>query len=150
MPSPSPVDEATLAAIFALESVPQMGPGKFRDLFRAGIRPMEVVSGRAELPGSGKRIIQLRDAIRRLDKEAHRDAEQRASRQLAASQRYGAAILTYESHLYPQILLGGNYPIPALFARGDVNVLSARHSVACVGSRHIREPYVRRPEDFAR
>ena len=131
-----------LAAIFALESIKGFGPNKFKEIDAVGRTPEEVLDAPDLLPTRGKRGAALREAIAALPQNVRLDARERAERQLALATEYNSHILTYDDPAYPRRVYASNNPVPALFVRGPVELLSQDSAVACVGSRSIREPYV--------
>ena len=142
-----PVEE--LRALYLLESIKGFGPRAFTALRAAGITAATVCERPELLPLEGKRGENLRVAIRALNGEGHATATGRAETQLARAAAQGAAILTYESPAYPRNLLDSNNAVPVLYARGSLDVLTRRDSVACVGSRQLRHPYTDRHRAFA-
>jgi DNA processing protein len=98
----------------------------------------------------GKRAADLRRQLEKLPVNSLADFKARAVRQIKAAHRLGAAILTYSHPAYPRNVYESNYPVPALYARGKLEVLGYRQAVACVGSRQIREPYAQLHEEFAK
>jgi DNA processing protein len=139
-----------LAAILTLEAVKGFGPQKFRAMYDAKVTPAEVLQAPSRFPTSGKRADELRDAIIKLSPDDLADAERRAERQLERAAEYDSQIIIYGDPSYPANVFDSNNAVPVIYARGNVEVLSGRRVVACVGSRKIAEPYDLRHERFAR
>jgi DNA processing protein len=139
-----------LAAILALEAVKGFGPQKFRALYDAKITPAEVLQSPSLFPADGKRADGLRDAIVKLSPDDLADAERRAERQLERAVEYDAQIIVYGDPRYPANVFESNNAVPVIYARGNVEVLTGRRAVACVGSRRIDEPYNNLHKRFAR
>lgn len=139
-----------LAAIYALDSIRGLGPQAFRDLHERGLRATEIIRNPKALRTPGKRAADLRRQLERLPSEGLVEFKTRAARQIGAAHRLGAAILTYSHPAYPRNVYDSNNPVPVLYARGSLGVLGHRETVACVGSRGIREPYVQLHKEFAK
>ena len=103
-----------LAALFLLEGIRGFGPGKFKDLFEAGLRPADVLADPHRLPATGRRGEMLRTAIAKLTVDDRQEADVRAVRQLVRAAAYRARIVTYESELYPSNAYASNNPVPVL------------------------------------
>ncbi|MXX18161.1 MAG: hypothetical protein F4X03_12980 [Dehalococcoidia bacterium] len=139
-----------LTALYRLESIRGFGPQKFKQLAVAGVSCTEVVADPARLPFRG-RIGQSIDAQLRAQTDADvATIRGRAVRQILAAMRHEARIVTYPSGSYPQHLFESNNAVPALFVRGNTDVLGIHTAVACVGSRQIRPPYDELHSEFAR
>lgn len=134
---PSP-DE--LSAIFTLEEVRGFGPQKFKELHQIGRSPSDVLAEPELLPTPGKRGATLIAGIRELDAPTMAKTRDRAQKELAQAEELGAHILTYNDPAYPSSVYTSNNPVPVIWVRGDLGLLSER-AIACVGSRHIRSPY---------
>jgi DNA protecting protein DprA len=155
-----PVDEAIeravgvtlddLTAFFVLLAVKGFGPQKFKELHENGLRAVDVVHGRAELPTAGKRGDMLRAQLAEEVQSLLPLSRGRASRQLHAAKSLGGRILTYHHSAYPKNVFESNNPVPILFARGAFDLLKNRRVVACVGSRQIRPPYDELHRAFSR
>ena len=130
-----------LGDIFMLDAVKGFGPQKFKDLHKNGISASSVLKNPQLMERFGKRGLDYCKQIEAADGNSRPDAYARAERQLKAAREAAAAILTYDRSLYPRVLYDSNYPVPVLYARGDLGVLNKEKSVACVGSRKIRPPY---------
>ena len=139
-----------LAAVLALESIKGFGPQKFRELTDAGLVARDVLRDPEALPTGGKRGQAFREELRALAQRDLHEFEQRASRQLERASDEGASILLHGHPAYPRTLWASNNPVPVLYVRGDLGLLNAGPSVACVGSRQIRPPYEERQREFAR
>jgi DNA processing protein len=139
-----------LTAVFALESIKGFGPQKFRELAEAGLSSSDVLQEPAKLPTTGKRGEAFRAELQELGRRGLYEFERRAMRQIERAQENDASILLHGHPAYPRTLWASNNPVPVLYVRGDVALLNVDRSVACVGSREIREPYLRRQHEFAR
>src|SRR2546422_3011738 len=139
-----------LTAFFVLLAVRGFGPQKFKELHESGLRAVDVVHGRAELPTAGKRGDTLRAQLAKEVQSLLPLSRGRASRQLHAAKNLGGRILTYSHSAYPKNVFESNNPVPILFARGAFDVLKNRRVVACVGSRQIRPPYEELHRAFSR
>ena len=138
-----------LESIYALDSIKQFGPQKFKLLHEAGLNPAQVLDDHTLLPISGKRGDQFRSEIAALTDDDRRAVRVRAARQWERAKELQASILTYRHPCYPANVYHSNNPIPVLFARGNCEVLRSESVVACVGSRGIRNPYSRMHEVLA-
>lgn len=132
-----------LESIYALDSIKQFGPQKFKQLHEAGLDPAEVLDDHTLLPIGGKRGEYFRREIAGMTDDARRALRTRAKRQLVRAQELQASILTYQHPLYPANVYRSNNPVPVLYARGNCEILRSELVVACVGSRRIRQPYSR-------
>ena len=144
------IDVDDLTALYRLEAIRGFGPQKFKQLAAAGVTCPEAVSDPAKLPFRGK-TGQSIDSQLRAQTEAEIVAiRARAVRQITTAFRLGASIITYANANYPRRLFESNNAVPALFARGNTDVLGIRATVACVGSREIRAPYDELHSEFAK
>ncbi len=132
-----------LASIYALDSINQFGPQKFKQLYEAGLDPVNVLDDHRILPIRGKRGEQFRTAITEMTDETRNTAWARAERQIRRAKELQGVILTYRHPCYPTNVFHSNIPEPVLYARGNCEVLRSELVVACVGSRAIRRPYSR-------
>ena len=130
-----------LESIYALDSIKQFGPQKFKQLHEAGVDPARVLDGHTRLPIGGKRGEHFRREIAEMTDQARGIARARAERQLDRASKLGASILTYRHPCYPANVFHSNNPVPVLYTRGNCDVLRSESVVACVGSRGIRYPY---------
>ncbi len=138
-----------LTSLILLESLKGFGPQKFKDLHRAGLRPIDVLREPQLLPTPGKRGERFRQALRELDAADRNVAQARAVRQLLRARDNNARIVTYDHAGYPRSVYDSNNPIPILYARGNLDLLGYDRSVACVGSRETSPPYSDRHYEFA-
>ncbi len=138
-----------LESIYALDSIKQFGPQKFKQLHEAGLDPAQVLDDHTLLPIEGKRGEQFRGEIAEMTGDARGNARARAERQLERARELRATILTYRHPCYPANVFHSNNPVPVLYARGNCEVLKSESVVACVGSRRIRPPYSRVHEVLA-
>lgn len=143
------VDEDLLTALYALDSIKGFGPQKFKELYLSGMRPEDVLRDPAGLPIPGKRGDDFRTQLREISTDLGKIRE-RARKQLEVAAKHGAFLLTYEDPRYPRNVFESNNPIPVLYVRGAVDVLSHRRTVACVGSRAISPAYELLHTAFAR
>ena len=132
-----------LESIYALDSIKQFGPQKFKQLHEAGLDPAQVLDDHTLLPIKGKRGEQFRSEIAEMTDDARATVRARAARQLERASELRASILTYRHPCYPANVFHSNNPVPVLYARGNCEVLRSESVVACVGSRGIRNPYAR-------
>lgn len=139
-----------LADIFMLDSVKGFGPQKFKELHEARVAVSDLLSQPREMQRFGKRGHDFLKQITQLGSKGREDARLRAKRQIEAASQSDGGILTYDNPNYPPTLYRSNLPVPALYARGDLSVLRAQKTVACVGSRNIRLPYSELHDAFAR
>ena len=149
MPFQQYLNQDQLANIFILESIKGFGPQKFKDLHRNNITASRVLDEPQLMSRFGKRGLDFCAQIMAIDDKYKRDAVARAKRQLEVAQDTTAVILTYEHPHYPRVLYDSNYPVPVLYARGDLNVLNSEKCIACVGTRNIRLPYNELHKAFA-
>jgi hypothetical protein len=138
---PVEVTSEQLADLFVLDALKGFGPQKFKILRAASLEPHEVVHDASRLPLPGKTGDKLRDSLSKMTGTTFAECRARALRQIEVARKHGAHILTYDHPAYPDNLLASSHPIPFLFARGNIGVLSNRMTVACVGSRGLRPPY---------
>ncbi len=139
----------TLAAAMALERLRFFGPQKFRETHRQGLSPLEMIEDPMRLIVGGSRLAAFREQLARTTGSEWNLYLDQAERQLAAATKQGARILLYGDADYPPALMESAYPIPILFVRGSGEVLRSLRTVACVGSRQIREPYAGLHRKFA-
>jgi DNA protecting protein DprA len=142
------VDELT--ALYVLDAIKGFGPQKFKELNASGLAPGAVVSHPSALPTGGKRGDDLRRLLESERTRSEPVARMRAAKQILAAHKHGARIITYCDPHYPPNVFESNYPAPILFARGSLNVLTVRNSVACVGSRKTRPPYTQLETEFVK
>jgi len=138
-----------LVDLFALEAVKGFGPQKFKELHASKIDPASVLTQPRLMDRFGKRGTDFADQLLGRSEANRDDAHKRARRQLEAAEASDGAILTYSHPLYPPNLYDSNLPLPVLYARGDLSVLTHAKAVACVGSRKIRPPYSKSHDEFA-
>jgi DNA processing protein len=143
------VEFRELSALLTLDQVRGFGPAAFRATFEAGIKPEVLLEDPGSLPLGGKRGDTLRKQVAELSLGERKLAEERAARQISRAAELSVRILTYKSRDYPPNLFFSNNPVPMLFARGDLQVLRQKNTVACVGSRKIRPVYLRRLQAFS-
>lgn len=142
-------DLSSLTAVFALESIKGFGPQKFRELREHGLQPKDVLENPGLLPTKGKRGDAFRADLDHLMAAGVAAFKARAERQLERAQQHHAHIVLQHDPEYPRNLWASNNPVPVLYVRGDVGLLSANRAVACVGSREIGGVYAARQRDFA-
>lgn len=150
--SPTPTVQPTLehlTALYMLQSVPGFGPIKFRVLHDAGIEPQFALNNPEKLPFSGRTGEKLCQGIGTLRKNDLIQCQARAADQLERANHYSASILVHGDSDYPKRVYESNNPVPVLYVRGDPTIWADRGSVAIVGSRNTREPYVRAARAFA-
>ena len=143
------ISRSDLTSLILLESLKGFGPQKFKDLHRAGLRPIDVLREPQLLPIPGKRGERFRQALRELDAGDRNVAQARAVRQLLRAHDNNARIVTYDDPRYPRSVYDSNNPIPILYARGNLDVLAYNRTVACVGSRETSPPYSDLHYEFA-
>lgn len=159
-PAPTKIDETVertvgvgmeaLAAIYVLSSLKGFGPQKFKELYLAKVTPGEALKEPRRIPTQGKRGEKLREGLAKIPKEEHEKCRNRAASQIFAAKKHGAILLTYEHPSYPKNVFESNNPIPVLYVKGSLEVLKHRNTVACVGSRNIRQPYSSLLAEFSR
>lgn len=141
-------EASELAAVYALESIKGFGPQKFREVTAAGLTASDVLDAPSKLPIAGRRSDAFRQALDELTRSGIGEFERRAEAQLSRARDNAASILLHGDSQYPQALRQSNNPVPVLYVRGDLRLLTHARSVACVGSRAIKEPYRQLQEDF--
>jgi DNA processing protein len=141
-------DVAALAAVYALESIRGFGPQKFREVTAAGLTATDVLEAPSKLPITGRRGEAFRQLLDELTRAGIREFERRAETQLEHARDSAASILLHGDAGYPRALWQSNNPVPVLYVHGDLGLLTQTRSVACVGSRAIKEPYRQLQEDF--
>jgi DNA processing protein len=146
--TPPSVEE--LSTLFVLDSLKGFGPQKFKQLHEARIPFQALLKDPAILPVRGKRAEPIREQIRALSASQVEVCRTRAEKQLLIAEKTGSQIVTYRHPDYPKHVFESNNPIPVLYVRGNADVLKTNLTVACVGSRQIREPYIRFHRAFAR
>lgn len=139
-----------LANLYVLDSLKGFGPQKFKQLYEGGVAASEVIRNPELIPISGKRGDPIREQLQKLTPTLVTACYERAEKQLKVAASTGSLILTYSNPFYPKLVFASNSPIPVLYVRGDVEVLQTDRTVACVGSRKIRDPYSHRHAAFAR
>jgi len=142
------VDELT--TLFVFDGLKGFGPQKFKQLFESAISFQDVLKNPGLLPVQGKRGDPIREQIRTLSASQIDACRRRAEKQLAMAMSTGSQIITYNHPDYPKHVFESNNPIPILYVRGNAGVLHEKSTVACVGSRQIREPYLSLHKAFAR
>lgn len=135
------VSLAELSALFVLDGINGFGPQKFKAMHDQGVMAQQAVENPSSLRLPGRVGNQLSDALRAITGHQRQLAYARAARQLAVAAEHDAQILTYHHPSYPPKVIRSNNPIPVLYFRGDATALVTKVSVACVGSRGIRQPY---------
>lgn len=138
-----------LAAILTVESVKGFGPQKFRELYDSGISAAEVIASPSRLPTKGIRGEAFRNALVAVTPAEMRTHRDRAVRQLVKAYQHGAAVLTYSNPGYPRNIWRSNNPVPVLYVKGELGILSGPMAVACVGSRQTAGAYAARHHEFA-
>ena len=139
-----------LTSVFILNSIKGFGPVKFRMTFEDGVSPGRAWRNPSVIPLSGKQGETIRRQIADLTDEEREISHARAERQLSLASKHHVSILSYGNENYPDLLLRSNNPVPVLYARGNLALLSARNYVACVGARKIRAPYEDLHAQFAK
>lgn len=139
-----------LSDIYLLESVKGFGPQKFKELHEDKLTAGDLLAYPREMQRFGKRGQEFQRQLEVMGSGGRQEARLRAERQLSAARSADAAILTYRDAYYSPTLYQSNFPLPALYARGDITALAEPKTVACVGSRHIRMPYIELHDAFAR
>lgn len=149
MPDSDLPDPAALAAVLAVESIKGFGPQKFRELHDAGLTAADVLSDPAQLPIGGKRGETFRASLHEIVSRGRAEFQARARKQIDRAREYNTSILLHGHPSYPVNLWRSNAPLPVLYVRGDLNLLARTSTVACVGSRKIRDRYADRQREFA-
>jgi DNA processing protein len=133
-----------------LDGIKGFGPQTFKESWNAGVGFADLLREPGQLPVKGKRGDALRGAIEAAAPKALAACRSRAVRQIQAAHRHGARILTYGSDAYPSRVFESNNAVPILYVRGSLEAVGASSTVACVGSRRIRQPYSDLHATFAR
>ena len=136
-PSTPDADDAEVAAIVALSTLPALGPGRLLALHRDG-DPQGAWS--AMRAGHGHRLLALRDRLgRQPEQTAARWAAAAASVDppalLAQHHAAGVTVAVLGTGAYPRRLASDPEPPAVLFHRGDLGALD-RPTVAIVGTRN--------------
>ena len=139
-----------LSALYLLQNIKGLGPQTSKEVHERGLSASEVSQNPSLLPTEGKRGETLRAQLRDMLGKDHTLIRERAIRQILTAAKYDAKILTYGHPAYPANLYKSRYPAPILYARGAVDTLLSRNTVACVGSRKIRAPYTEWEREFVR
>lgn len=137
-----PLTVEELAQLYVLDSLMGFGPQKFKQLHEAGIPVSEAVKNPELIPVPGKRGDPIRKQLSEMSTALKESCRIRAEKQLATAESNRSFILTYSNPSYPKQLFNSNNPIPILYVRGNTHLLQTQKTVACVGSRKIREPYI--------
>ena len=132
-----------LAAWHLLSSVRGVGPNATAAIHAAGLTPAQLIENPDLYPLNGKRAKDVVSAIRTLTDNDHASASKFAQNQLQRARELDATIISYDDDDYPPLVRDSNNPIPILWVRGDKSILRSRKTVACVGSRDIRDPLLR-------
>jgi DNA protecting protein DprA len=143
------ISHEDLTSLLLLDTIKGFGPQKYKDVYAAGLRPIDVLLEPQTLPIAGKRGDSFQQALAAIDEEAKALAAQRAARQIHRAFEYDARIVVYEDPRYPPAVYDSNNPIPILYLRGSRDVAAADRQVACVGSRDTAAPYDKRHREFA-
>lgn len=130
-----------LSHLYILDSLKGLGPQKAKLLFKAEVPLSEVIADPRLLAIPGKTGEGLREQLRSVSEATRTECFKRAEKQIKTAESVGASILTYASAFYPWTVFDSNNPIPVLYVRGSRSLLTADKTVACVGSRNIRDPY---------
>ena len=138
-----------LAALYVLERVPGFGPVKFREMHEAGVNPQTAIESPDLLPFRGRTGDKLRAAVGTLSSADMTLGRSRATEQLESAERHSAAILVHGDAEYPKHVYASNNPVPVLYVRGNPAVWAREGSVAVVGSRNTRDPYLSLAREFA-
>ena len=139
-----------LASLYVLDSINGFGPQKMKLLHDAGIEAAQVLREPGLLPIPGKRGDMLRAQLAAEGKDRWKRCFERAEKQISIARETSSSIITYQHPAYPKHVFESNNPTGILYVRGPLHLLSNLWTVACVGSRGIREPYARFHADFAR
>src|SRR6266568_8045122 len=91
----------------------------------------------------------IRAQLKKVSSKLIDECAKRAEKQLKVAETTKSQILTFSHPLYPSRVFNSNNPIGILYVRGNVTVLQSQKTIACVGSRNIREPYSRLHASFA-
>lgn len=140
----------SLAQLYLLDGLKGFGPQKFKQLHELKIPVPELLKDPVLLPVQGKRGEPLRQQLRVLSARQLDVCRERAAKQLEVARSTDSFIITYGHPNYPRSVFKSNNPVPVLYVRGNVELLRAERTVACVGSRGIREPYLALHRAFAR
>jgi DNA protecting protein DprA len=138
-----------LTYLYVLDSVKGFGPKKFKQCFEAKVSAKDIVEDPEKLPIRGKLGEPLRKQLKEEAGKRTDECKARAEKQLKVAESTQAWILTYASPQYPRSVYESNNAVPILYCRGNIEILSSAKTVACVGSRNIRDPYAKLQAAFA-
>src|SRR5688572_20711867 len=138
--STSAVSQEELCALYVLDSLKGFGPQKFKQVYEAKLTWKDLLRQPDLLPVRGKLGDPLRAQLRALSSSVIDECTKRAEKQLAIAEKTQSLILTYAHPLYPKRVFASNNPVPVLYVRGHIELLSTLSAVACVGSRNLRPP----------
>ncbi len=139
-----------LANLYILDSMKGFGPQKFKLLYQAHIPAADVIRNPKLLPVPGKIGDPIRAQLKKVSSKLIDECAKRAEKQLKVAETTKSQILTFSHPLYPPRVFNSNNPIGILYVRGNATLLQSQKTVACVGSRNIREPYSDLHASFAR
>jgi DNA protecting protein DprA len=139
-----------LAFLYLFDSLRGFGPQKFRQLHESSQSLEEILREPGRLAMSGKRGDSFREQLNKIGQDLLDKCFKRAEKQLSVAASTQSLILTYADSLYPKRVFNSNNPTPVIYVRGNPEILASMNTVACVGSRNIREPYASLHADFAR
>jgi DNA protecting protein DprA len=130
-----------LSDLYLLNSLKGFGPQKFKTLRDHGKSPTQVIANPELLPIAGTRGERFRMELKDVQSALRMQCSERAQRQILAAAKHQAQIITYSHPEYPHNVYVSNNPIPVLYVRGALGILTEQQIVACVGSRKTKPPY---------
>jgi DNA processing protein len=139
-----------LANLYLLDSLKGFGPQKFKQLYESKVPIEEAIREPRLLPILGKVGEPIRDQLRADAPKRWSECLRRAEKQLKAADLTGAHIISYSHPHYPAPVYKSSNPIAVLYVRGRLEPLLSKKTVACVGSRNIRQPYSRKHAEFTK
>jgi DNA processing protein len=143
------ISVAELSAFYTLQAVKGFGPQKVKELFMSRTTPADLIRDPGRMPIQGKRGQEFRRQLGEIPPTLQQRSLERARSQIAVAAKYHGSILSFGHPLYPAHLFESSYPVPVLYARGNLQVLNDSRTVAAVGSRKIRPPYSELHRQFA-
>jgi DNA protecting protein DprA len=130
-----------LTDLYLLNSLKGFGPQKFKTVRDHGKSPADVIAHPELLPIAGTRGERFRAELKNAPSSLRVQCRERAQKQIQVAAKNRAQIITYSHPAYPRNVYASNNPIPVLYARGALAILTEQQIVACVGSRNTKPPY---------
>jgi DNA processing protein len=130
-----------LTDLYLLNSLKGFGPQKFKTLRDHRKSPADVIAHPDLLPIAGTRGERFRAELKNAPSSLRIQCRERAQKQIQAAAKHHGQIITYSHPAYPRNVYASNNPIPILYVRGALAILTEQPIVACVGSRNTGPPY---------